>query len=86
MGVELGRLLAEGLGPKARTKSVSVVEAKSAEKETVEWRKKVARNMAWMPLTIHWSMDKGFVSEPFIGLLASVPGIIQIRDLWADTA
>jgi len=78
IGVELGRLLAEGFGGNAAQKA--------GDKETVEWRKKVVRNMAWMPLTIHWSMDKGFVSEPFIGLLASVPGIIQIRDLWAETA
>ncbi|KAK0738475.1 hypothetical protein B0T18DRAFT_335399 [Schizothecium vesticola] len=53
--------------------------------ETGEWRKKVARNAAWMPLTLHWSTDVGFVSEPVIGALASVPGIIQMRDLWAST-
>ncbi|KAK1826607.1 hypothetical protein QBC39DRAFT_364083 [Podospora conica] len=77
IGIELGRLLAETTRP--------AVKAEGAQEETVEWRKKVARNMAWMPLTLHWSTDAGFVSEPVIGALASVPGIIQMRDLWAST-
>ncbi|KAK0646536.1 hypothetical protein B0T16DRAFT_429351 [Cercophora newfieldiana] len=76
VGIELGRLLAEGFG------GGKVFQAE----ETAEWRKKVVRNMAWMPLTIHWSTDAGIVNEPLIGLLASIPGIIQIRDLWAETA
>lgn len=59
--------------------------AGSTGDETAEWRKKVARNAAWMPLTLHWSSDVGFVNEPLIGALASVPGIIQMRDLWAST-
>ena len=81
VGIEIGKLLAEGAGAAAEKQPY---EAK--EKETIQWRKKVARNMAWMPLTIHWSTDSGIVNEPLIGLLASIPGIIQIRDLWAETA
>ncbi|KAK5664334.1 hypothetical protein OQA88_555 [Cercophora sp. LCS_1] len=75
IGIELGRLLSEGTGGK------KVYEAA----ETAEWRKKVARNMAWLPLTLHWSTDTGLVSEPWVGFLASIPGIIQMRDLWAET-
>ncbi|KAK1751622.1 hypothetical protein QBC47DRAFT_72162 [Echria macrotheca] len=81
VGVELGRLLAQGMGP-----AVAQKKEKGGDEETVEWRKKVARNLAWMPLTLHWSLDKGFVSEPLVGLLASVPGVIQMRDLWLETA
>ena len=76
VGIELGRLLAEGFG------GGKVYQAD----ETADWRKKVVRNMAWMPLTIHWSTDTGLVNEPLVGILASIPGIIQIRDLWAQTA
>ncbi|KAK4456225.1 hypothetical protein QBC34DRAFT_389311 [Podospora aff. communis PSN243] len=75
VGIELGRLLAEGFG------GGKVYQAE----ETAEWRKKVVRNMAWMPLTIHWSTDAGIVNDTLIGALASIPGIIQIRDLWAST-
>jgi hypothetical protein len=82
VGIEIGKLLAEGTAAGSGTKGP--YEAK--EKETIQWRKKVARNMAWMPLTIHWSTDSGIVNEPLVGLLASIPGIIQIRDLWAETA
>jgi len=76
VGIELGRLLAEGFGGGGK-----VYQAE----ETAEWRKKVVRNMAWMPLTIHWSTDAGVVNDTLVGLLASIPGIIQIRDLWATT-
>ena len=79
VGIELGQLLAQGLGPRATY-------AQAAAGETIAWRKKLARTMAWMPLTIHWSTDKGIVSEPWVGFLASIPGIIQMRDLWAENA
>ncbi|KAK0623482.1 hypothetical protein B0T14DRAFT_516352 [Immersiella caudata] len=75
VGIELGRLLVEGFG------GGKVYQAE----ETAEWRKKVVRNTAWMPLTIHWSTDAGIVNDTLVGLLASIPGIIQIRDLWATT-
>ncbi|KAK3357096.1 hypothetical protein B0T25DRAFT_579224 [Lasiosphaeria hispida] len=83
VGIELGKLAAEGLaGSKAKkAKADAEVDA-----DTAEWRKKVARNLAWMPLTLHWSTDAGFVSEPLIGMLASIPGMIQMRDLWRSTA
>ncbi|KAK0711388.1 hypothetical protein B0H67DRAFT_585187 [Lasiosphaeris hirsuta] len=81
IGIELGRLAAEGRAGSSKAKAEAEVDA-----ETAEWRKKVARNLAWMPLTLHWSTDAGFVSEPLIGLLASIPGIIQMRDLWRSTA
>ncbi|KAK3934934.1 putative peroxin 11c protein [Diplogelasinospora grovesii] len=72
-GVELGRLAAEALNPN-KTAAVN------------SWRKQVARNLAWAPLTVHWSMDKGFVPEAMVGLLGSIPGIIQMRELWAENA
>jgi hypothetical protein len=56
-----------------------------AEAES-KWRKQVVRNAAWAPLTLHWSTQTGLVSEAVVGLLGSVPGIVQMRDLWRETA
>ncbi|KAK4115265.1 hypothetical protein N656DRAFT_696860, partial [Canariomyces notabilis] len=76
VGVELGRLLAERVAPtQTQTKA-----------ERAEWTKKTVRQLAWAPLTIHWGSEKGLVSDTMVGLLASIPGIIQLRDLWASTA
>ncbi|KAL2201127.1 hypothetical protein P885DRAFT_26802 [Corynascus similis CBS 632.67] len=83
VGIELGRIAAERFGPSgAGSKSF----AARSPQEKSEWTKKAARQLAWAPLTLHWGSEKGLVSEATVGLLASIPGIIQMRDLWASTA
>ncbi|GAB1320361.1 hypothetical protein MFIFM68171_10571 [Madurella fahalii] len=77
VGIELGRLAAERFGPAAAAQSAS---------QRAEWTKKTVRQLAWAPLTLHWGSEKGLVSDMTVGLLASIPGVIQMRDLWASTA
>ncbi|KAI0816682.1 hypothetical protein GGR55DRAFT_248714 [Xylaria sp. FL0064] len=93
VGLELIRLFYESSRRARRTraekfaggKTVAVVERE--EREWAEtWRKTVVRNLAWAPLTVHWSLEQGLVSELAVGALASIPSIIQIRDLWRRTA
>ena len=79
IGVELGKLGAQGLC------SGGAVTTTKAEKD--EWRGKLIRNLAWAPLTLHWSVDGGVgLNEGIVGLLGSIPGLIQFRELWASTA
>lgn len=66
-------------------KTVAVFEKEERE-WSEEWTKLVGRNMAWFPLTLHWSLEQGLFSEFTIGAMASIPGVIQIRDLWRRTA
>lgn len=77
VGIELGKLLAERFGAGAKSQS---------QEEKTEWTKKTVRQLAWAPLTLHWGSEKGLVSEMTVGALASIPGVIQVRDLWASTA
>ncbi|KAI1757475.1 hypothetical protein F4782DRAFT_478706 [Xylaria castorea] len=93
VGLELMRLLYESSKRGRRTradkfaggKTVALVEREEREwSET--WRKTVVRNLAWAPLTLHWSLEKGLVSEMAVGALASIPSVLQIRDLWRNTA
>ncbi|KAK4241869.1 hypothetical protein C8A03DRAFT_40705 [Achaetomium macrosporum] len=77
VGIELGKLAAERVGGGFHSKTKA---------ERSEWTKKTARQLAWAPLTLHWGSEKGLVSEMTVGALASIPGIIQLRDLWASTA
>ncbi|KAI1115007.1 hypothetical protein F5Y14DRAFT_142401 [Nemania sp. NC0429] len=93
VGLELVRLFYESSRRGRRSsadkfaggKTVAVVEREEREWRD-GWRKTVVRNLAWAPLTVHWSLEQGLVSELGVGLLASVPAVVQIRDLWRNTA
>ncbi|KAH9892927.1 hypothetical protein F4778DRAFT_300659 [Xylariomycetidae sp. FL2044] len=93
VGIEIGRLFYESHKRARRTREEkfaggkTVTEFQQEEREWSEsWRKSVVRNMAWAPLTLHWSLEQGLVSELTIGALASIPGFLQMRDLWRRTA
>lgn len=73
VGIDLGRLAAEALnGQKGGI--------------TPQWKDNLVRQMAWAPLTMHWGSDKGVVPDWMVGALASIPGVLQMRELWAATA
>ncbi|KAK4044692.1 hypothetical protein C8A01DRAFT_11910 [Parachaetomium inaequale] len=81
VGVEIGRLAAQRFGPVSSRE----FSAKTAQEKT-EWTKNTVRQLAWAPLTLHWGSEKGLVSDMTVGVLACIPGVIQMRDLWASTA
>lgn len=81
IGMELGRLLVE----RARKSGGGGVAAKDAAWAR-EWRTDFSRNLAWAPLTVHWSIDNGPLSEMAIALLAFYPASGHMRDLWRSTA
>ncbi|KAI1457121.1 hypothetical protein F4805DRAFT_429645 [Annulohypoxylon moriforme] len=93
VGVEVGRLFYESHRRGQRTRDEKFAGGKTAaqvQRDEIEWgegwKKSVARNLAWAPLTVHWSLEQGLLGEMAIGALASIPGIIQMRDLWRRTA
>ncbi|TDZ37056.1 hypothetical protein C8035_v008192 [Colletotrichum spinosum] len=87
VGSELGRLLVEKLRRRRQLRE-GAIEMRSGEYREWQdvWTRTLARQAAWFPLTVHWSMDKGFVPEMGIGFLGSIPGIVQMRQLWKETA
>ncbi|KAJ1335384.1 peroxin-11C [Microdochium nivale] len=101
IGIEIGRLLYENhkrrrAGTPASRASVdgsgeadksSLAALEQEDREwTDSWRKSLARNCAWFPLTVHWSLEQGLISELAVGALPLIPGVIQIRELWRRTA
>ncbi|KAM0253377.1 hypothetical protein ACHAQJ_007272 [Trichoderma viride] len=51
------------------------------------WNKSFFRNLAWAPLTIHWSIPGGGpIPDALVGLLAMYPSTGQMVDLWRETA
>ncbi|KAF3059622.1 putative peroxin 11c protein [Daldinia childiae] len=93
VGAEVGRLLYENRKRGQRTRAEKFADGKTASEVQIEetewtatWRKTLLRNLAWAPLTLHWSSETGLLGETAVGALACVPGVIQMRDLWRRTA
>ena len=55
-------------------------------KEEVAWWRDVYVNAAWMPLTVHYSVEGGYVSEATVSALGLVAGLFGIRNAWRETA
>ena len=49
------------------------------------WTKELVVDMAWAPLTLHWSLEKGLVGEFWVGLLGTVAGVAGLGSLWRKT-
>ncbi|OHF03590.1 peroxin 11C [Colletotrichum orchidophilum] len=87
VGSELGRLAVEKLRRQGKIRRGEQDVTSSEYRAWADvWARTLARQASWFPLTLHWSMDKGFVPEMGIGLLGSIPGIVQMRQLWKETA
>jgi len=54
-------------------------------KWTETWRREMVVNAAWFPLTLHWSLEQGYASDFWIGVLGSVAGLAGFRELWRTT-
>jgi hypothetical protein len=80
-GLEIARLMVEW-----SRKEQGKVSSQEYRRWKQVWTGDMARNLAWAPLTVHWSLEKGFVNEPMIAILASFAGWIQMSRLWKETA
>jgi hypothetical protein len=63
--------------------------AKGKEKDAEvdeRWWKGLIVNLAYAPLTIHWSLESGLIGEFAVGVLGSIAGIADLRDVWKKTA
>lgn len=81
--LELGRLLAEFVARRDRDYSAASAEERA---EVDALRRSAAINMAWAPLTVHWSVEGGFLTDLVVGAGGCIPGVIQMRKLWRETA
>ncbi|KAH8801705.1 hypothetical protein F5884DRAFT_524901 [Xylogone sp. PMI_703] len=50
------------------------------------WRRELVVNMAWAPLTLHWSLETGLVNDFWVGFFGSVAGVVGITRLWKTTS
>lgn len=87
-GLELGKLLAKMVAANKSSnddeKSSAAVEEEKAAAVAV--RRSMAINLAWTPLILHWASETPFLSDISVGLGGCVPGVLQMRKLWKETA
>lgn len=58
-------------------------EAETEENEwRIKWRRSLLVNVAYAPLTVHWSLEQGLVSDSWVGVLGSVAGIAGLKEVW----
>ncbi|KAH8702728.1 hypothetical protein GQ44DRAFT_831774 [Phaeosphaeriaceae sp. PMI808] len=79
VGVEMGRLGVEGWFWEEGG------EEEKGERRWVWW-KDVVSNMAYAPMTLHWSVEEGLMSEMAVGACGIVAGGANLVDAWRKTA
>jgi hypothetical protein len=67
-------------GPKG-----DVITDRGEEEWRAGWIKEMVVNLAYAPLTVHWSLEKGLVGDFWVGLLGSVAGVAGLDALWKNT-
>jgi hypothetical protein len=59
---------------------------KAAKLENWLWWKDVVSNMAYAPMTVHWSLEQGLLSDWGVGACGIVAGGALLADAWRRTA
>ncbi|KAF2851477.1 hypothetical protein T440DRAFT_467739 [Plenodomus tracheiphilus IPT5] len=61
-------------------------EVKRSALENWVWWKDLASNVAYAPMTLHWSREKGLLSDWGVGACGMVAGGAMLADAWRKTA
>jgi hypothetical protein len=85
VGLDFVRLWREAKLRSMKGKGKEGVEGVEESKWKAKWRRQMIENVAWAPLTLHWSLEEGFVGEFWVGVLGSVAGLAGFRELWKTT-
>ena len=62
------------------------VEDERVKERWGKWYREVGVNMAYAPMTVHYSLEQGILSESMIGALGAVVGSLTIGQAWKETA
>ncbi|KAF5020457.1 hypothetical protein F66182_7536 [Fusarium sp. NRRL 66182] len=50
------------------------------------WKKELLQNMAWAPVTLHWSLRQGLIPEALVSPLAVFATWSLVKDVWQSSA
>lgn len=85
-GMELGRLLIERQRRVSRSGGAQVKAEAEYLKWQDGWKTEFMRTLAWWPITVHYSVGDGMLSDMGISALAFIPAVSQMRETWNATA
>ncbi|KAG6830872.1 hypothetical protein H0H92_014237 [Tricholoma furcatifolium] len=72
---------------KGKGTGLSSVEKKELQQRWDAYWTELVTNLAYLPLTIHWSLEKGFIkNDVWVGVLGLIAGIASFRSGWKATA
>lgn len=54
--------------------------------EEDEWRRNIISNLAYAPLTLHWSVQNGMIGPSAVGALGSIAAVIGLQNAWNSAA
>lgn len=61
-------------------------EKKEAHSKSFTWWKDLVSNIAYAPMTLHWSVEEGLLSELQVGVFGTIAGGALLADAWRKTA
>ncbi|XPS70207.1 hypothetical protein M3J09_002445 [Ascochyta lentis] len=61
-------------------------ESRESHSKNFTWWKDLVSNIAYAPMTLHWSMEEGLLSELQVGIFGTVAGGALLADAWRRTA
>jgi hypothetical protein len=50
------------------------------------WKRQMTVNMAWAPVSYHYSLESGALSSDWLGVLGLIAGATGFRNLWRQAA
>jgi hypothetical protein len=87
--MKLNRELSAVEGQGDGEKEDKIINEERIKKEKLEnwlWWKDLASNLAYAPMTLHWSMEQGLLSDWGVGACGIVAGGANLVDAWRKTA
>lgn len=61
-------------------------EKKEAHSQSFTWWKDLVSNIAYAPMTLHWSVEEGLLSELQVGVFGTIAGGALLAHAWRKTA
>lgn len=61
-------------------------EKRIARQRNFTWWKELISNLAYAPMTLHWSVEEGLLSELQVGIFGTIAGSARLVDAWRKTA
>ncbi|UPX15086.1 uncharacterized protein EKO05_0005549 [Ascochyta rabiei] len=77
----------EGVGDGEKEDKLRAEQERSeAHSHSFTWWKDLISNAAYAPMTLHWSIEEGLLSELQVGIFGTVAGGALLADAWRRTA